>query len=86
MQLLSLKQAITRRRFLRFNILLGILTFVVAFYLIATTDFASYAELKAREAIYNRIAIGGLIYAAVMWIFCAMSKPFWFPFKKSQEK
>lgn len=84
MKILSLKNAITRRRFLRFNILLGVLTFLVAFYLLGTADFASYAELKAQEAIYNTFALGGLLYAATAWVFCVMSKPFWFPAKNKQ--
>jgi len=29
---------------------------------------------------FSFTAIGGLLYAAFFWIFCVMSKPFWFPF------
>lgn len=79
MKLLSHDRALKRRRIIRFNILSGVLVFGFAFFMLATTDFASYQELKNNEALYNRLALGGLIYAAASWIFCVMSKPFWFP-------
>ena len=84
MKLLPFDQALKRRRILRLNILLGVITFLVAFYMIATGDFSSYKESRAEMSIYNRFAIGGLLYAAISWIYCMMSKPFWFPANRNQ--
>jgi len=86
MKLLPPNQSLRRRSFLRFNILLGIAVFLVAFYMIATGDFSSYKESQVEVTMYNRIAIGGLLYSAFFWMYCIMSKPFWFsPFKKSKK-
>ena len=83
MKILPPEKALTRRRILRTNILLGLTAFIFAFYMLATSDFSSYSQLRASEALYNRVALGGLIYAALSWIFCTMSKPFWFPTNKN---
>ncbi|MDH5778618.1 MAG: hypothetical protein OEZ33_10420 [Gammaproteobacteria bacterium] len=85
MKLLPLQQAITRRRVLRFNILLGLLVFFVSFYIIATGDFSSYSQSKSEVGMYNMAAIGGLLYSAFFWMYCMLSKPFWFPFGKSKK-
>ncbi|MDH5445090.1 MAG: hypothetical protein OEY52_05995 [Gammaproteobacteria bacterium] len=84
MKLLPPDKALKRRRILRLNILLGLTAFLTGFFMIATGDFSSLSESKAEVAMYNRIAIGGLLYAAVFWMYCMLSKPFWFPIKKSQ--
>ena len=80
MKLLSMDRALLRRRILRSNILLGILVFAVAFGLNISGNYSSLGELEAADSLFNFAAIGGLLYAAFFWIFCVMSKPFWFPF------
>jgi len=64
------------RRFLRANIALGLTITVVALYMIFTGDYASHQARQASEAVFNRFAIGGLIYMAVVWSACQFSKPF----------
>lgn len=80
MELLSMDRALLRRRLLRINIFIGLLVFVVAFGLNISGEYGSLGELEAADSIFNFVAIGGLIYASFSWIFCVMSKPFWFPF------
>ena len=80
MKLLSMDRALFRRRILRTNIFMGLLVFVVAFGLNISGEYGSLGELKAADTLFNYAAIGGLFYAAFSWIFCVMSKPFWFPF------
>lgn len=80
MKLLSMDRALLRRRLLRVNIFLGLLVFVVAFALSISGEYASLGELKAADTLFNYAAIGGLLYAVFSWIFCVLSKPFWFPF------
>ena len=83
MTLLPPKESLRRRAFLRLNIALGLVTFLVAFVIIATGDFSSYQESKSAVSMYNRIAIGGLLYSAFFWMYCILTKPFWFsPFKR----
>ena len=79
MKQLSMDQALLRRRILRFNILLGLLAFAAAVFLTLTGEYSSLAERNAAESLFNYIAIGGLLYAAFAWMFCVLSKPFWFP-------
>lgn len=83
MTTLPLDKAISRRRLLRANILLGLTAFAIAIFLSLTGEYASLAERTAAEALYNKVAIGGLLYAAFSWIFCVMSKPLWFPGQQS---
>jgi len=71
--------ALLRRRIFRVNILLGLLVFVAAFVLNISSEYSNLGELKAANTTFSLMAIGGLVYAAVFWIFCVMSKPFWFP-------
>lgn len=80
MKLLSMDRALLRRRLLRANIFLGLLVVVVAFGLNISGEYASLSELKAADTLFNYAAIGGFLYAAFSWIFCVLSKPFWFPF------
>lgn len=79
MKLLSMNRALLRRRILRINIVLGLLVFVVAFGLNISGEYNNLGELKAADSVFNFVTIGGLLYAAFSWIFCALSKPFWFP-------
>lgn len=72
-------RAVLRRRILRINIALGLLVFLLAFGLNIAGEYNNLGELKAADTLFNYVAIGGLLYAAVAWIFCVMSKPFWFP-------
>lgn len=86
MTTLPLDKALSRRRLLRANVLLGLAAFAVAIFLIITGEYASLAERTAAEALYNKIAVGGLLYSAFSWIFCVMSKPLWFPSRQGQGK
>ena len=79
MKLLSMDGAMLRRRILRMNVLAGLLLFAVAVGLSVTGEYSNLADRKAAETAFNYIAMGGLLYAASSWIFCVMSKPFWFP-------
>ena len=85
MKLLSMDKALLRRKILRLNILTGTLIFVVAVFLILTGDYGNLAERREAESVFNMIALTGLCYAAFSWIFCVMSKPFWFPLSKNNE-
>lgn len=79
MKLLPMDSALLRRRILRLNILVGLLTFAVAVGLSITGEYSGLADRKAAETLFNNIAMAGVLYAACSWIFCVMSKPFWFP-------
>ncbi len=85
MKLLSIDRALLRRRILRMNILVGLLVFAAAFVLNISGEYSNLSELKDANAMFSFIAIGGLLYAAFFWIFCVMSKPFWFPFADTLE-
>ena len=80
MKVLPMDKALLRRRILRFNILIGFLVFAAAVALNVFGEYNSLDELKAANAMFSFTAVGGLLYAAVFWIYCVMSKPFWFPF------
>ncbi len=80
MKLLSMERALLRRRILRMNIFLGLLVFATAFVLNISGDYSNLGELKEANSMFGLAAVGGLLYAAFSWIFCVMSKPFWFPF------
>jgi len=79
MRLLSMDKALFRRRMLRINIMLGLLVFFAAFIMNVFGEYNNLGELKAADSMFGLVAIGGLLYAAFSWIFCVMSKPFWFP-------
>lgn len=79
MKLLSMDKALLRRRVLRINIILGLLVFAAAFILNISSEYNNLGELKAADSMFGLIAISGLLYAAFSWMFCVMSKPFWFP-------
>jgi len=79
MKLLSIDSAVLRRRILRINVLAGLLIFAVAVGLSIIGEYSSLADRKAAETAFNYMALGGVLYAASSWIFCVMSKPFWFP-------
>ncbi len=85
MKPLPLDKALLRRRILRSNIAIGILIFIIAIVLTLTGQYADLAERQAAESLYNYMALGGLLYSAVAWIICAMSKPFWFPMPENTE-
>lgn len=85
MKLLSMDKALLRRRILRFNILIGLLVFVAAVALNISGEYSNLGELKEANAMFSFTAIGGLLYATFFWIFCVMSKPFWFPFTGTLE-
>jgi len=79
MKILSENNALRRRRFLRLNILAALVVLIVSVFMIATGEYSSLQERKAADAVYNILAIGSILYMAVVWISCVMSKPFWFP-------
>lgn len=79
MKLLSMERALLRRHILRMDILLGLLVFAAAFVLNISGDYSDFGELKQANSMLSLAAVGGLLYAAFSWIFCVMSKPFWFP-------
>jgi hypothetical protein len=82
MKILSTDKALHRRRLLRFNILAALLVLMVSVYMIITGEYSSLQERQSADAIYNILAVGSLLYMAVVWVSCVMTKPFWFP-KKS---
>lgn len=87
MKLLTMDRALLRRRILRINVMAGLLVFAVAVYMSITGEYNNLTDRKTAEALFNYIALGGLLYAAASWIFCVMSKPFWFPVAgKSENK
>jgi len=79
MKILSENSALRRRRFLRLNILGALVVLIVSVLMIVTGEYSSLQERKAADGIYNILAIGSILYMAVVWISCVMSKPFWFP-------
>ena len=81
MKILSENSALRRRRFLRLNILGALVVLIVSAYMIITGEYSSLQERQSADAIYNLLAIGSIIYMAVVWISCVMTKPFWFPNK-----
>lgn len=81
MKQLPVEKALRVRRLLRMNILFAFLVFALSVYLILTGEYGSLQERKTIEPIYNLMAIGSLVYMAVVWISCMMSKPLWFPAK-----
>ena len=86
MKLLTADKAVIRRRLLRINIFIGILVFIVALGLMVTGEYSNLAERQAADAVFNYFALGGIFFAIFSWMFCIMSKPFWFPVtSKSKE-
>ena len=81
MKILSENSALRRRRFLRLNILGALVILIVSAFMIITGEYSSLQERQSADAIYNILAIGSIIYMAVIWISCVMTKPFWFPNK-----
>lgn len=81
MKVLKEGHAIRRRKLLRFNILAALIVLIVSFSLMVTGDYASIAERKSADAIYNVLVVGSILYMAFIWISCVMTKPFWFPKK-----
>ena len=81
MKQLPVDKALRVRRLLRLNILLAFVVFALSVYLIVTGEYSTLQERKAAEPVYNLMAIGSLVYMALVWISCMMSKPFWFPAK-----
>ena len=79
MKILSMDRALLRRRILRTNVILGLLVAIVAIALSITGEYSNLADRESAESVFNLIALGGIIYAAFAWMFCVMSKPFWYP-------
>lgn len=79
MKLLTMEQAVSRRRLLRMNIALGLLVVLVAFVVNISGEYNSLVELKAADTLFNYVAMAGILYSASSFLFCVVSKPFWFP-------
>jgi len=79
MEILNKNKALFRRRVLRLNILAALIVLGVSVFMIITGEYSTLQERKEADSIYNILAIGSLIYMAVVWISCVMTKPFWFP-------
>ena len=79
MKMLTPEKATRRVTLLRFNILIGLIAFFVSVILMVTGEYSSLAERKEADQFYNIIAIGSLLYMAVIWFTCVFSKPFWKP-------
>ena len=77
MKILSTDNALRRRRLLRFNILAALLVLMVSVYMIITGEYSSLQERQSADAIYNILAVGSILYMAVVWVSCVMTKPFW---------
>jgi len=85
MKQLPVDKALRVRRLLRLNILLAFVVFALSVYLMLTGEYSTLQERKAAELVYNLMAIGSLVYMAVVWISCMMSKPFWFNAKSENQ-
>ena len=81
MKVLPLDEAVSLRNLLRMNIALGLIVILVAYGYNVTGEYASLAEIQAADAKFNTIAVGGLLYSVATFLFCQVSKPFWFPRK-----
>ena len=84
MKILPVKQALQVRRLLRVNISLGLGLFALAFILMVSGHYENYVARQTADALYNKLALGGLLFAAINWMGCVMSKPFWFPGAKKR--
>lgn len=85
MKQLPIDKALRVRRLLRLNIFLAFVVFALSVYLMLTGEYSTLQERKAAELVYNLMAIGSLVYMAVVWISCMMSKPFWFNAKSENQ-
>jgi len=81
MKILNKNSALRRRRFLRLNIVMALIVLIVSVLMIVTGEYSSLQEREAADGIYNILAISSILYMAVVWISCVISKPFWFPTK-----
>ncbi|MFK5912801.1 MAG: hypothetical protein QM484_00380 [Woeseiaceae bacterium] len=79
MKILNKNNALRRRKILRFNILIAFVVLIFSVYMVMTGDYTSLQERESADFLYNSLAIGSIIYMAIVWISCVMSKPFWFP-------
>lgn len=79
MQILPADKALRRRRILRLNILIASLVFLASVILTITGEYSTLQERHTADKIYNILAVGSLLYMAVVCISCVMTKPLWFP-------
>lgn len=54
-------------RFFQVNVAVGLILFAAMVYAIATGDYATIAERREAESVFNAFSIGGLIYAATFF-------------------
>lgn len=81
MKILNENKALQIRRILRLNILTAFIVLIVSIYMIITGEYASLQERQSADSFYNILVVGSILYMALVWISCVMSKPFWFPKK-----
>jgi hypothetical protein len=64
-----------KRLFASVNIAAGLVAFELGLIAIVFGDYESLAARQASEGLLNTVAVGGLVYAAVFWIFRALGQP-----------
>lgn len=79
MVVLTMDKAQKRKKIARFSMLVALIVCAVSIYMMITGEYASLEERKSADALYTTLALGSILYIAVLWITCVMSKPFWFP-------
>ncbi len=82
MKILNKNNALRLRRILRLNILTALVVLIISVYMIISGEYSTLQERKSADSLYNMLVTGSILYMAVVWISCVMTKPFWFP-KKS---
>ncbi len=82
MKILNKNNALRLRRILRLNILTALVVLIISVYMIISGEYSTLQERKSADSFYNMLVTGSILYMAVVWISCVMTKPFWFP-KKS---
>jgi len=71
----SNKKSTPKCLLVRANIALGLTAFVIGVAAIIFGDYDNLAARQASEAVLNYLAVGGLVYAAVFWIFKTLGLP-----------
>lgn len=79
MKVLTPEKAARRTTILRLNILLGFIVLAVSVFFMITNDYATLAERKAADSVFNLMIIGSVLYMAIIWFACVFSRPFWKP-------
>ncbi len=72
----SSRKVILARRFFRANIILGGIVIAYALYSMITGQYENLQAREAADALLGKLAIGGVLYAALSWYACVFSRPF----------